>query len=228
MVRFRFRGGPISRDRIICLAPWPRNYLFPRRLWCNNARSRTHVAPVSKINLFNGGDKSRKTRHVARSNSFWNNCRDKSYFAAETLSGGRFFTTNLSFFFDDKFIRTLLSLGFVPRPRDFIFFLPFFLFFYYLRVLRATPFVARSTVNYAEIERAEPWPCLLGYLLACARLVNRGYKELRRILLEKYGLRLILHNEELVIASFSYFSIVIVLEQIGQIGEWTSIRYYQL
>lgn len=74
-------------------------------------------------------------------------------------------------------------------------------------------------MNYAEIERAEPWPCLLGYLLACARLVNRGYKELRGILLEKYGLRLILHNEELVIASFSYFSIVIILEQIGQIGE---------
>lgn len=70
-------------------------------------------------------------------------------------------------------------------------------------------------MNYAEIERVEPWPCLLGYLLACAWLVNRGYKELRGILLEKYELRLILCNEELVIASFSYFSIIVILEQIG-------------
>lgn len=95
----------------------------------------------------------------------------------------------------------------------------FFLFFYFSIIYAFSVQHHLSTVNYAEIERAEPWPCLLGYLLACARLVNRGYKELRGILLEKYGLRLILHNEELVIASFSYFSIVIVLEQIGQIGE---------
>lgn len=47
-----------------------------------------------------------------------------------------------------------------------------------------------------EIESVEPY-LFLGYLLACARLVNRGYKELREILLERYGLRLILCNEGL-------------------------------
>lgn len=65
-----------------------------------------------------------------------------------------------------------------------------------------------------EIESVEPY-LLLGYLLACARLVNRGYKELREILLERYGLRLILCNEGLVIASFSFFSIIVILGQIG-------------
>lgn len=44
-VRFRFRGGPISRDRIICLARG-RNYLFPRRD-ATFSYANARVAPVS-------------------------------------------------------------------------------------------------------------------------------------------------------------------------------------